>query len=109
MPQVRSGLEEMRPELTRRLTAIMQQELPSLSEEIVSEIRETIPEYARPLDGPYGRTLRSGVERALNGFFAWVVSPSAPLDDICRKLGEFEAYEGRQLDTLQSAYRVGAQ
>ena len=66
----------------------MRRELPSLSEEIVSEIRDTIPEYARPLDGPYGRTLRSGVERALNGFFAWVVSPDAPLDDICRKLGE---------------------
>src|SRR4051812_2935879 len=111
MPQILEpdGLDAPPPELSERLTEIMRRELPSLSEEIVSEIRETIPEYARPLDGPYGRTLRSGVERALNGFFAGVVSPSAPLDDICRKLGEFEAYEGRQLDTLQSAYRVGAQ
>lgn len=111
MPQIHEpdGLDKPRPELSERLTTIMRRELPSLSEEIVSEIRDTISEYARPLDGPYGRTLRSGVERALNGFFAWVVSPNAPLDDICRKLGEFEAYEGRQLDTLQSAYRVGAQ
>ncbi len=111
MPQTHEsgGLNVPRPELSERLTTIMRRELPSLADEIVSEIRDTIPEYARPLDGPYGRTLRSGVERALNGFFAWVVSPSAPLDDICRRLGEFEAYEGRQLDTLQSAYRVGAQ
>jgi PucR C-terminal helix-turn-helix domain len=108
MPQVRSALEEMRPELTGRLAAIMQQELPSLIDEIVREIRETIPEYARPLDGPYGRTLRSGVERALAGFVEWITYPDAGLDDICRKLGRFEAYEGRQLDTLQSAYRVGA-
>jgi hypothetical protein len=108
MPQVRDGLEEMRPELASRLTTIMQRELPSLVDEIVGEIRETIPEYARPLDGPYGRTLRSGVERALAGFVEWITCPDSGLDDICRKLGRFEAYEGRQLDTLQSAYRVGA-
>jgi len=111
MPQTLEpdGLGTPRLELSGRLTSIMRRELPSLADEIVSQIRDTIPEYARPLDGPYGRTLVSGVERALNGFFAWVESPRAPLDDICRKLGEFEAYEGRQLDTLESAYRVGAQ
>lgn len=108
MPQVQDGLEEIRPELAGRLAAIIQQELPSLVDEIVGEIRETIPEYARPIDGPYGRTLRSGVERALAGFIEWITCPDAKLDDICRKLGRFEAYEGRQLDTLQSAYRVGA-
>jgi hypothetical protein len=111
MPQTLEpdGLNRSRPVLSGRLMAIMQRELPSLVDEIVSEIRDTIPEYARPLDGPYGRTLRSGVERALSGFVDWVESPGAPLDDICRKLGQFEASEGRQLDTLQSAYRVGAQ
>ena len=111
MPQTLEpdGLGTPRLELSERLTSIMRRELPSLADEIVRQIRDTIPEYARPLDGPYGRTLVSGVERALNGFFAWVESPRAPLDDICRKLGEFEAYEGRQLDTLESAYRVGAQ
>ncbi|MGH3376303.1 MAG: helix-turn-helix domain-containing protein [Actinoallomurus sp.] len=103
------GLDRSRPELAERLMAIMRRELPSLVDEIVSEIRDTIPEYARPIDGPYGRTLQSGVERALAGFVGWISSPSAPLDDICYKLGWFEAYEGRQLDTLQSAYRIGAQ
>ncbi len=111
MPQTLEpdGLDHPRSELSEPLTSIMQRELPSLVDEIISDIRETIPEYARPIDGPYGRTLRSGVERALNGFVDWVMDPEAPLDDICRKLGQFEAYEGRQLDTLQSAYRVGAQ
>jgi hypothetical protein len=102
-------LDRSRPAVSGRLTSIMQRELPSLVDEIVTEIRDTIPEYARPLDGPYGRTMRSGVERALSGFVEWIMSPGAPMDDICRKLGQFEAYEGRQLDTLQSAYRVGAQ
>jgi hypothetical protein len=103
------GLNGARPELAERLTAIMRQELPSLMEEIVGEIRDVIPEYARPIDGPYGRTLRSGVERALAGFVEWIRSPDALPDDICYKLGWFEAYEGRRLDFLQSAYRIGAQ
>ena len=111
MPQTvePDGLNRARPELAERLMAIMRRELPSLVDEIVTEIREAIPEYARPLDGPYGRTLRSGVGRALAGFIERLGSPSAPPDDICYKLGWFEAYEGRQLDTLQSAYRIGAQ
>jgi hypothetical protein len=103
------GLNGSRPELADRLMEIMRRELPSLVDEIVSEIRDSIPEYARPIDGPYGRTLRSGVERALAGFVDWISSPGAPPDDICYKLGWFEAYEGRQLDILQSAYRIGAQ
>lgn len=111
MPQTLEpdGLNRSRPELAERLTAIMRRELPSLVDEIVGEIRDLIPEYARPMDGPYGRTLRSGVERALTGFFGWIGSSSVPPDDICYKLGWFEAYEGRQLHTLQSAYRIGAQ
>jgi hypothetical protein len=102
-------LNRSRPEPAERLMAIMRRELPSLADEIVTEIRDGIPEYARPLDGPYGRTLRSGVERALAGFVEWFSTSNAPLDDICYKLGWFEAYEGRQLDTLQAAYRIGAQ
>jgi hypothetical protein len=104
-------LDELRPALPRQLPSIIKQELPSLVEEIVGEIRDAIPEYARPLDGPYDQTLRSGVERSVNGFAEWLAAPTPSLDrrdDICRKLGRFEAYKGRQLDTLQSAYRVGA-
>ncbi|GAA4481364.1 helix-turn-helix domain-containing protein [Actinoallomurus oryzae] len=104
-----NGLNGSRSELAERLTAIMRIELPSLTKEIVAAIRDGIPEYARPIDGPYGRTLRSGVERALAGFVEWISSPDALPDDICYKLGWFEAYEGRQLDVLQSAYRIGAQ
>lgn len=95
--------------LFTRLAAAIQEQLPEIVDETVGEIRETVPEYARPVDGPYGRTLRSGVERALVGFVGWMLHPDRPPDDIYRKLGRFEAYEGRQLDTLESAYRIGAQ
>lgn len=54
--------------LPPRLAELIRPELPSLAEEIVAEIRRAIPEYARPLDGPYGHVLRLGVERSLTAF-----------------------------------------
>ncbi len=97
----------MRPS---QLAAIMRPELPDLAHDIIAEIRRKIPEYARPMDGPYGHALRQGVQRALTSFFDSVADPSAPheqRDHMCRMLGQFEAQEGRSLDSLQAAYRTG--
>jgi hypothetical protein len=88
----------------------MRPELPDLAREIISEIRGRIPEYARPMDGPYGHVLQVAVQRALASFFDWVADPSAPRDGrdhLCRTLGQYEAREGRSLDSLQAAYRIG--
>ena len=96
----------------RHVTASMRAELPSLAEEIIAEIRRAIPEYARPMDGPYGEALRLGVHQALTTFVDLVADPSAPRDslrEVCRRLGQYEAWEGRSLDSLQAAYRVGSQ
>lgn len=96
--------------LPRGLAAILRPELASVGEEIIAEIRRTIPEYARPLDGPYGHALRMGVEQAMCSFVDQVADPSVSRqrrDDVCRKLGQSEANEGRSLDSLQAAYRVG--
>ena len=93
------------------LADIVRPELPSLTEEIITEIRRVIPEYARPMDGPYGRVPRMGVGQALATFVELITDPAAPhehRDEVCRKLGEYEAIEGRSLDSLQAAYRVGA-
>ncbi len=97
----------MRPS---QLAAIMRPELPDLAREIITEIRDKIPEYARPMDGPYGHALRVGVQQALTSFFNSVADPSAPherRDQVCRTLGQYEAREGRSLDSLQAAYRIG--
>ncbi len=99
------------PALPRRLAVLMRPELAAVGEEIITEIRRTIPEYARPLDGPYGHAMRIGVEQALLAFVDHVADPATRhdrRDDVCRKLGQNEALEGRSLDALQSAYRVGA-
>jgi len=93
-----------------QLAAIMRPELPDLAREIIAEIRARIPEYARPMDGPYGHALRTGVQQALTSFFDSVADPSAPheqRDHVCRMLGQYEAQEGRSLDSLQAAYRIG--
>jgi len=92
------------------LAAIMRPELPDLAREIIAEIRARIPEYARPMDGPYGITLRTGVQQALTSFFDSVADPSVPHDQrdhVCRMLGQYEAHAGRSLDSLQAAYRIG--
>lgn len=93
-----------------QLAAIMRPELPDLAREIILEIRSRIPEYARPMDGPYGHVLHVAVQRALASFFDWVSDPTAPRDQrdhLCRMLGQYEAREGRSLDSLQAAYRIG--
>ncbi|HET7017401.1 MAG TPA: helix-turn-helix domain-containing protein [Streptosporangiaceae bacterium] len=82
-----------------------------MTEEIITEVRRAIPEYARPMDGPYGRVLKMGVGQALATFVDLLTDPDASLDhrnEVCRKLGEYEAVEGRSLDSLQAAYRIGA-
>src|SRR6266851_574428 len=72
-----------------QLAAIMRPELPDLAREIIAEIRARIPEYARPMEGPYGHALRTGVQQALTSFFDSVADPSAPheqRDHVCRML-----------------------
>src|SRR5690348_15700280 len=93
-----------------QLAAIIRPELPDIAREIIAEIRARIPEYARPMEGPYGQALRKGVQQALTSFVDSVADPSAPheqRDHMCKMLGQYEALEGRSLDSLQAAYRIG--
>ena len=97
--------------LPRKLADILRPELASLAAEIVDEIRATIPAYARPLDGPYGKSIRAGVEYAITLFVAQIADPTVSKEqshEVHHRLGQNEMREGRSLDTLQSAYRVGA-
>ncbi|MFJ3971429.1 helix-turn-helix domain-containing protein [Streptomyces parvus] len=97
--------------LPQEFAAIMRPELPSLIKEIGVEVTRAYPEYARLLDGPNGQAIRLGVEQSLASFVDLVAEPSSPTtlrDDMCRRFGRFEAYEGRSMDTLQGAYRLGA-
>ena len=69
------------------------------------------PEYARPFEGSFGRGVQVGVTEALRQFVALIRDPDSgrePGRDVYIGLGRGELRQGRTLDALQSAYRVGA-
>lgn len=113
MPKVISPLDTGDPlgPLPQEFAAIMRPELPSLIKEIGVEVTRAYPEYASLLSGPNGQAIRVGVEQSLSSFVDLVAEPSTSTslrDDMCRRFGRFEAYEGRTMETLQGAYRLGA-
>ena len=106
------GGDKEPPVLSPALADILRPELASLADEIIAQLREKIPEFARPIDGPYGQIMRTGVEQTLTSFVDLVADPTAPpsgRDEVALMLGKHEAEEGRSLDSLQAAYRIGAQ
>ncbi len=78
---------------------------------VIEAIRTAVPAYARPLEGRFGEGIRTGVIRALEGFVSAAEgNPQRPSRgwDIYFELGRGEAREGRPLEALLSAYRIGA-
>ena len=97
--------------LSPALAGVIEPELASLRDEILEVIAHEVPEYARPLDGSFGRGIRLGVEEALRQFARLVADPDtgrAQSREVYLALGRGEMREGRSLDSLQAAYRVGA-
>src|SRR3954453_8047405 len=97
--------------LSAEVADAIEPELPEATEEILAAIAAEVPEYARPLEGSFGAGIRTGVSEALRQFVALIRAPDAgrePGRDVYIALGRGELREGRTLDSLQSAYRVGA-
>lgn len=93
------------------LAPILRPELRSLAAQILEEIQRRIPEYARPMDHNYVHAIHRGVEEALSQFVDQIADPTAPQErcaEVHRALGKAEMHEGRSLDSLQAAYRLGA-
>ncbi|MFA1551929.1 PucR family transcriptional regulator [Actinomadura chokoriensis] len=102
--------------LPPQVIAILSAELPSLAEEILEEVQRSVPEYARQegrQEGmPEPAAYRITVEQAMAAFVDQVSGGGDGYerrDELCRVLGRSEAYQGRTLDALQAAYRVGVQ
>lgn len=80
-----------------------------VSAEVIEEIQTRIPEYARPSDEIYIKVIRMAVEQAIDGFLDRVENPHAAWDpEPFRMIGRGEAAEGRNLEPLQTALRLGA-
>jgi hypothetical protein len=94
--------------LPREIGHVLRPSLADVADEVIDAVR-TIPAYARPLDGPFGDGLRTGVEEALRHFLAEIeASGPVPRSDVYVSLGRGEMRSGRSLESLLSAYRVGA-
>jgi hypothetical protein len=90
---------------------LIEPELGAVTAEILETIAHEVPEYARPLEGRFGRGIRTGVGEALNQFVALIRDPEAGRGlgrEVYVALGRGELRQGRTLDSLQAAYRVGA-
>lgn len=98
------------PTLPRGFGARLRQEAPSLATEIFREIRRQIPEYDRPLDSVFSSGLLHGVETALAEFADSIEGHGVPAEQralVYRGLGRTELAEGRSMDSMHSALRLG--
>jgi hypothetical protein len=94
--------------------------LPTLADEVIDAIGAEVPVYARPLEGNFGATVRRGTQDALKGFLELLeggqdTSAADRTRDgiaghrrVSFELGRGEVRQGRSLDALLAAYRVGA-
>jgi PucR-like helix-turn-helix protein len=98
-------------DLPSEVADLIEPELAAITEEILATIAAEVPEYARPLEGRFGRGIRTGVDEALRHFVALIRDPDAsrePSREVYAQLGRGELRQERTLDSLQAAYRVGA-
>lgn len=96
--------------LSPAVADVIEPELEAITAEILATIAAEVPEYARPLEGRFGRGIRTGVGEALRQFVGLVRNPGGgrPGREVYVELGRGELRQGRTLDSLQAAYRVGA-
>ena len=101
-------MEGIPPEVASVLRPVLR----DLADETIRAIGREVPDYSRPLEGRLGVTLRYGTERALRRFVDSIEAPTAVSERDRRiyfELGRLEMREGRTLNALLAAYRVGAQ
>jgi hypothetical protein len=89
----------------------LQPGLDALVEELIDAIRLRVPGYRRPLEGEFGAALRAGVADGLSQFLE-LIREGGELPAATRRqyveFGRWEAREGRRLESLLAAYRLGA-
>jgi hypothetical protein len=95
-------------ELPPEIAGVFRPVLADVAGEMIDAVR-TIPAYARPIDGAFGEGIRAGVQEALRHFLAEIeAGRSVPRADVYTALGRGEMRAGRSLESLLTAYRIGA-
>ncbi len=88
----------------------------AVADDAVATIMAEVPAYAGPFSGDLGERIRQAVQFALVGFLDLTRAggdadpsvPVAPSIAAAYELGKGEARNGRSMDALLAAYRVGA-
>ncbi|MGI8715537.1 MAG: PucR family transcriptional regulator [Solirubrobacteraceae bacterium] len=95
-------------ELPAVIAQVLRPQLSGVADEMMDAVA-TVPAYARPLEGPFGDGVRAGVQGALRHFLD-EIDAGGPVQrsDVYRTLGRGEMRAGRSLESLLSAYRIGA-
>ncbi len=97
--------------LPAEVAALLRPQLASAVSEMIDAIQLGVPEYARPLDASYTDAVSRAVRHSVEQFIERVADPEASFDKIVeefRAIGAVEAREGRSLEPLQNALRLGA-
>jgi hypothetical protein len=121
--------DEAEPVLNAQVAAVLRAESATSITEIVAAIQNEVADYTRPLDPAYVGTLSLAVEHAVRTFIERVAHPARPAHAEqpahpehpehpgttmtvvvaeFRAIGAAEAREGRSLEPLQAALRLGA-
>lgn len=103
-------------DLADEVIAELEAVLPRMAERTVTAVTVEVPSYTRAFSGRMGQTIENAVRMALGAFLRLALrahdsDPEAtlrPALDGAYELGRGEARQGRSMDALLSAYRVGA-
>ncbi|MGH3433178.1 MAG: PucR family transcriptional regulator [Thermocrispum sp.] len=115
MPQRRTlspTADELFAEFPReRLAAYLRPIVGRMIRDMIAEIQTGVPAYSKPLEGKFGQVLITGVEQAVRQVVDNLGKPG-PVDkqvwqDWFHHAGRIEFLEGRTMDALQSAVRIG--
>ena len=103
-------------EIDDRVVAVLREQLPQVATHTIAAVTAEVPGYTGALAGSMGDNIAAAVQMALAGFLklaagARDADPSTPLGPTLEgayDLGRGEARNGRSMDALLGAYRVGA-
>jgi hypothetical protein len=99
-------------DLDQSVATALRSGLDALTEEVIDAIRAEVPEYSQPLTGSFGRAVQTGVREALTRFVDVAAGRGGGDPEVWRRvyfdLGRGELRQGRTMESLLAAYRVGA-
>ncbi|MDX3195107.1 helix-turn-helix domain-containing protein [Streptomyces sp. MN03-5084-2B] len=81
-----------------------------LARRILEEVQKAVPEYAKPLEGEFGRMIVLAIEQAVIGCIDSIEDLASTQDNWAKlfvEVGRRVHHDGGSLNSLQAAYRAG--